>query len=87
MKPVITKNRGNFQKQLGALQESVNLEAAVIKVTDTALTVTQTDALLNAKYPAAAQYSRVYAPNVGSGFVYTKSTATGWISQATVKLA
>jgi hypothetical protein len=87
MRSVETKNRGNFQKQLKALQDSVNEQAAVIEVRDTALAVTQTDALLNAKYPKAGVFSKVYAPNVGSGFMYVKVTATLWHSVAMVKLA
>lgn len=84
----VRKERGNFQHQLDNIVTVINDEAKIIKVRDTALTVTQTNALLNGKYPDAGIFSEVFAPNItGGGMRYTKTSATLWVSTPITALA
>lgn len=55
--------------------------------TVSAATTTQTAATLNSSYPTAPVMFRVYAPNVGSGMTYVKTTSGGqWISISAITL-
>lgn len=55
-------------------------------IVDTALTTSQTNATLNAKYPSAPLPYVVFAPNVGSSMTYVKVTSTTWMAYSGVLL-
>lgn len=53
------------------------------QIVNTGINTAQTATTLNAAYPSAPVMMRVYAPNVGTGMIYVKTTSGGqWMAQS-----
>lgn len=68
---------------VGKVQDMIDDYRSIV---DDLLTVTQTAATLNAKYPSVPIPYIVFAPNVGSSMTYVKISSTKWMAYTGVIL-